>query len=87
MHMTDRDDDTLRGEIARLTTELERAEAYELELRQLIVDVKDQLAAGNVARAQSMLNGALNDIDAQTDVVTPHPGGQSESSGAPRGSG
>jgi hypothetical protein len=87
MHMSDRDDDALQAEVARLTTELERAEAYEQQLRQLIVDVKDQLAAGNVARAQSMLNGALNDIDAQTDVVTPHPGGQPESSGRPRGSG
>jgi hypothetical protein len=87
MHMTDRDDDALRAEVARLTTELERAEAYEQQLRQLIVDVKDVLAAGNVARAQSMLNGALNDIDAQTDVVTSHPGGPPGTSNMPRGSG
>ena len=62
------------AEVARLTAELERAEAYEQHLRQVIVDVKEQLASGNVARAQSMLNAALNEIDAQTDVVTPHPG-------------
>lgn len=85
--MSDRDDDALRAEVARLTTELERAETYEQQLRQLIVDVKDELAAGNVARAQSMLSGALNDIDAQTDVVTPHPGGLAGSSGMSRGSG
>ena len=64
----------LTAEVARLAAELERAEAYEQHLRQVIVDVKEQLAAGNVARAQSMLNGALNEIDAQTDVVAPHPG-------------
>ncbi len=73
--MADEDAAALAAEVARLTGELERAEAYEQQLRQLIVDVKEQLAAGNVARAQSMLNAALNEIDAQTDVVTPHPGG------------
>jgi hypothetical protein len=41
-------------------------------LRQLIVDVRDQLAAGNTSVAMSMLNAALNDIDSATDVVTPH---------------
>ncbi len=59
------------SEVARLIYELEQAEIYELKLRQLIVDVKDQLAAGNVARAQSMLNEALNQIDSATDVVAP----------------
>ena len=54
--------------------ELEQAEAYEQRLRQLIVDVRDQLAAGNHAAALSMLNAALNDIDSATDVVTPHRG-------------
>jgi hypothetical protein len=39
----------------------------------LIVDVRDRLAAGDHAAALSMLNAALNDIDAATDVVTPHP--------------
>lgn len=73
--MADEDAAALSAEVARLTAELERAEAYEQHLRQLIVDVKEQLAAGNVARAQSMLSAALNEIDAQTDVVTPHPDG------------
>ena len=41
-------------------------------LRQCIVDVRDQLAAGKVERARSMLNEALNFIDAATDVVAPH---------------
>ncbi len=63
------------GEVARLVAELEEAEAYEQRLRQLIVDVRDQLAAGNHAAALSMLNAALNDIDAATDVVTPHRAG------------
>jgi hypothetical protein len=56
-----------------LLAELEQAEAYEQRLRQLIVDVRDRLAAGDHAAALSMLNAALNDIDAATDVVTPHP--------------
>lgn len=60
-------------EIDRLVGELEQAEAYEQRLRQLIVDVRDQLAAGNHAAALSMLNAALSDIDAATDVVTHHP--------------
>jgi hypothetical protein len=60
------------AEIQRLVGELEAAEAYEQKLRQVIIDVRDRLAAGNAAQALSMLNQALNDIDAQTDVVTPH---------------
>ena len=60
------------AEIQRLTRELELAEAYEQRLRQCIVDVRDQLVAGNVERARSMLNEALNFIDAATDVVAPH---------------
>jgi len=60
------------AEIDRLVAELEQAEAYEQRLRQLIVDVRDQLAAGNTQAALSMLNAALSDIDAATDVVTPH---------------
>jgi len=58
-------------EIAALVTELEQAEAYEVRLRQLISDAKDQLAAGNAAMALSMLNAALSDIDSSTDVVAP----------------
>jgi hypothetical protein len=60
------------SDIARLVAELEEAEAYEQRLRALIVDVRDQLAAGNHGAALSMLNAALNDIDSATDVVTPH---------------
>ena len=44
---------------------------YEQKLRQFIVDVKDQLAAGNPERALSMLNEALRYIDNATDVVAP----------------
>jgi len=63
-----------RSEIERLVAELGQAEAYEQRLRQLIVDVRDALAAGRHAAALSMLNAALNDIDSATDVVTSHPG-------------
>ena len=58
-------------ELAALVAELDQAEAYVVKLRQLIADARDQLAAGNVAVALSMLNGALSDIDASTDVVAP----------------
>jgi hypothetical protein len=58
-------------ELAELVAELERAEAFEQRLRQLISDARDQLAAGNAAMALSMLNAALSDIDAATDVITP----------------
>ncbi len=58
-------------ELAELVAELERAEAFEQRLRQLISDARDQLAAGNAAVALSMLNAALSDIDAATDVITP----------------
>jgi hypothetical protein len=60
-------------EIERLVAELEEAEAYEQRLRQLISDVRDQLAAGHHAAALSMLNAALSDIDCATDVVAHHP--------------
>ena len=60
------------AEIHRLARELESAEAYEVHLRQLIVDVRDTLARGQSARALSMLNDALRTIDDQTDVVAPH---------------
>ena len=58
------------AEVDRLVAELEQAEAYEQRLRQVIIDVRDQLAAGHHAAALSMLNAALNDIDSATDVVT-----------------
>jgi len=70
--MTTGTDASMAAEIARLTRELEQAESYEQKLRQCIVDVRDQLAAGKVERARSMLNEALNFIDAATDVVAPH---------------
>ena len=57
-------------ELAAMVRELEEAETYELELRQRIIDARDQLAAGNTSVALSILNAALNDIDAATDVVT-----------------
>jgi hypothetical protein len=60
------------SEADRLLRELEAAEAYEQRLRQVIVGVRDQLAAGHTERALSMLNEALNDIDSATDVVVPH---------------
>ena len=58
-------------EVANLVAELEKAEAYEQRLRQLISDARDQLAKGNTSVALSLLNAALSDIDAATDVVTP----------------
>jgi len=58
-------------EIAELVGELEQAEAYEQRLRQLIAEARDQLAAGNVSVALSMLNAALSDIDSAADVVAP----------------
>jgi hypothetical protein len=61
------------AENERLIMELEQAEAYEQKLRQLIVAVRDRLAAGHVEQALSMLNTALNDIDSATDVVVPSP--------------
>ena len=60
---------TSAEENASLVAELEKAEAYEQKLRQLISDARDQLAAGNTAVALSLLNAALSDIDAATDVV------------------
>jgi hypothetical protein len=62
-----------QAEVARLVKELESAEAYEQKLRQIIIDVRDELAAGNVANALSMLNQTLNYIDDATDVVTSSP--------------
>ena len=64
-------DDTER-EIDRLVSELEKAEAYEVRLRQFFVDIKTELAAGHTANAMSLLNEALRFIDDATDVVAPH---------------
>ena len=64
-------DDQPSQENARLLKELEEAELYEQKLRAVIVAVRDELAAGRTARALSMLNEALNEIDSATDVVVP----------------
>ena len=61
-----------QSEIDRLVAELERAETYELRLRQYFVDIRATLAAGHAATALSMLNEALSFIDDATDVVAPH---------------
>lgn len=61
------------SEATRLLAELEEAELYEQRLRGIIVAVRDELAAGNTARALSMCNQALNEIDSATDVVAPSP--------------
>jgi hypothetical protein len=62
----------LESENSRLVAELEEAEAYEQHLRQIIMEVKAELAAGNHGKALSMLNAALSEIDSQTDVVVRH---------------
>ena len=64
--------DDAQAEINRLVGELEKAEAYEVRLRQFFVDIKAELAAGHTANAMSMLNEALRFIDDATDVVAPH---------------
>jgi hypothetical protein len=64
---------TNASEVVRLAAELEEAELYEQRLRSIIVAVRDELAAGNTARALSMCNQALNEIDSATDVVAPSP--------------
>ena len=64
---------TNASEMMRLLSELEEAEIYEQRLRSIIEAVRDQLAAGNTARALSMCNQALNEIDSATDVVAPSP--------------
>lgn len=61
------------AEAASLLAELEEAELYEQRLRGIIVAVRDELAAGNSARALSMCNQALNEIDSATDVAAPSP--------------
>ena len=64
--------DDAQAEINRLVGELEKAEAYEVRLRQFFVDIKAELAAGHTANAMSMLNEALRFSDDATDVVAPH---------------
>jgi hypothetical protein len=64
--------DDAQAEINRLVGELEKAEAYEVRLRQFFIDIKAELAAGHTANAMSMLNEALRFIDDATDVVAPH---------------
>jgi hypothetical protein len=59
------------GEIASRVAGLQKAEAYEQKLRQLISDARDQPATGNTAIALSLANTILSDIDAAPDVVTP----------------
>ena len=57
------------SEITRLTRELQEAELYEQQLRGHIVAIRDELAAGHAARALSICNEALNEIDNATDIV------------------
>ena len=63
-------------ELARLSRELEQAELYEIHLRNRIVAIRDELAAGQVSRALSLCNQTLNEIDSATDVVAPSPSGR-----------
>ena len=58
------------AEVDRLVAELEQAEAYEQRLRQVIIDVRDQLAAGHHAAALSMLQRSFERHRFATDVVT-----------------
>lgn len=60
-------------DVERLARELEQAELYELRLRERIVAIRDELAAGRVARALSLCNQTLSEIDNATDVVAPSP--------------
>jgi hypothetical protein len=69
-----REPQTARAEIDSLVAELETAEAYAQRLRQLIADARDHLAAGRTSMALSLLNSALSDFDAATDVVAPSRG-------------
>ncbi|MEO8753737.1 MAG: hypothetical protein ABI624_13775 [Casimicrobiaceae bacterium] len=66
------------GELARLERELEEAEVYAQKLRERIVAIRDELAAGHPARALSLCNETLNEIDNATDVVTASKPGQNE---------
>jgi hypothetical protein len=72
----DESSQALKEEIARLVAELDKAELYEQRLRKLISETRDQLANGHPAIALSMLNGALSEIDSETDVVVPQEHGK-----------
>jgi hypothetical protein len=63
-------------ELARLAREVEQAELYELHLRDRIVAIRDELAAGHASRALSLCNATLNEIDSATDVVVPSSSGK-----------
>jgi hypothetical protein len=63
-------------ELARLAREVEEAELYELHLRDRIVAIRDELAAGHASRALSLCNATLNEIDSATDVVVPSSSGK-----------
>lgn len=60
-------------QIERLTRELEEAELYIQKVRGFIAAIRDELAAGRTARAASMCNEALSEIDSATDVAAPSP--------------
>ena len=66
------------NELDRLARELEQAELYEQHLRNRIVAIRDELAAGNASRALSLCNTTLNEIDSATDVVAPSPNGKAD---------
>ena len=66
-------DPSTHAEVERLSRELEEAELYEQKLRARIVAIRDELAAGHAARALSLCNETLNEIDSATDVVAPSP--------------
>ena len=61
------------SELDGLMRELAEAEIYAQRLRTAIVEVRDALAAGEVARALSMCHQAINEIDSATDVAAPSP--------------
>ena len=63
-------------ELARLAREVEQEELYELHLRDRIVAIRDELAAGHASRALSLCNATLNEIDSATDVVVPSSSGK-----------
>ncbi len=65
-------------ELARLAREIEQAELYEQYLRNRIVAIRDELAAGNASRALSLCNATLNEIDSATDVVVPSSHGKAD---------
>jgi len=72
--------DSNEAEVRRLRKVVEQVNALKAETAALSDDelrsrtalLREQLVAGHHAAALSMLNAALNDIDAATDVVTSH---------------